>query len=676
MANKQNKTKNLAGISPELLITVLSAVVFMAVTVIYYATSDNKGPLFGIVALILYLILVIAAAVFYLLHKRGGIDEETVSPYLGDIMTDAMMNLSLPSAICADRGVIIWNNGAFQELAGELGSGGKLRGKMLSGIIPLKWNEVTEDITSEVTVNANGSVFRIKNYRFRVNGKLFYMITVYDRTEAENLRRELSAERTLVAHIQIDNLNELSQYEHGEYRDASRDVDAILKDWSDSVGGILREYERNKYIFFFKERYIDEFTLRKFDVLDRVREVRVGEGFTPVTISIGISRDRGTLFECERASFAALDTALQRGGDQVVLRAEGGSEFFGGRTKAIQKRTKVRSRVIAGELMRHICAAGDVIIMGHRYPDFDSIGACIGIARLAMHCGVPVHITTDINDKNIRGCIDHVSSVQGYETMFVDEVTALDMLRSDTLVIICDVNNFSHLAAPDVANAAQNLIIIDHHIKTADPPKEAILSYIEPSASSTCELIADMLEQMYQTGGVVASEADVMYAGILLDTKQLTRSTSPRTFSAAMYLQSCGANPEVAQEFFKTGIDDFTREAKFESNVTVYRGAIAIACSTEDGTSADRIAAAKAADKLLTVKGVSAAFAVVNIDGTVHISARSTGIINVQLILERLGGGGHFDVAGAQIKNAELDAALKNLKTAIDAYIEEAKIKL
>lgn len=676
MANKQNKFKHLAGTSPEIIVSSAIALVFMAALVILYSSVPSVSPAVGVTVFAIYAIASAAYIFFGRRRRHGVIDEETVSPYLGDIMTDAMMNISLPCSICADRGMIIWNNGAFQELAGELGCGGKLRGKQLANVLPIKWSEITDDVSHEVCVSSSGSVFQIKNYRFRVDGKLFYMITVYDRTEAEDLRRELSAERTLVAHIQIDNLNELSQYERGEYRDASRDVDAILKAWSDSVDGILREYERNKYIFFFKERYIDEFTLRKFDVLDKVREVRVGEGFTPVTISIGISRDRGTLFECERASFVALDTALQRGGDQVVLRSEGGSEFFGGRTKAIQKRTKVRSRVIAGELMRHICGAGNVIIMGHRYPDFDSIGACVGIARLAMHCGVRVNIAIDVNDKNIRGCIDHVSSISGYETIFTDEVTALDMLRSDTLVIICDVNNFSHLAAPDVANAAQNLIIIDHHIKTADPPREAIISYIEPSASSTCELIADMLEQMYQSGGVVAAEADVMYAGILLDTKQLTRSTSPRTFSAAMYLQSCGANPEVAQEFFKAGIEDFTREAKFESNVTVYRGAIAIACSTENGTSLDRVAAAKAADKLLTVKGVSAAFAVVNIDGTVHISARSTGVVNVQLILERLGGGGHFDVAGAQLKNAELDAALKDLKSAIDNYIEETKIKL
>ncbi len=672
MANKQSKFKNIVGNSTELLIASAAAVVFLILLTVIYSAAGVKSPILGIILTVLYIALTVCAVILFKTKKRGGIGDETVNK----IMTNAMLNISVPTAICSERGAIMWNNGAFQMLASELGAGGNLRAKPITGMIPFTWSELATDRESGITAISGNSVFLVKNHPLSEDGRVLNIISVYDRTETENLRRELAEERTLVAHIQIDNLNELSQYEHGEYRDASRDVDAILKKWSDSVGGIMREYDKNKYIFFFKERYIDDFTLRKFDILDRVREVRVGEGFTPVTISMGISRDEGTLYECERASFAALDTALQRGGDQVVLRSDGGSEIYGGRTKTYQKRPKVRSRVIAGELMRHICNSGNVIIMGHRYPDFDSIGACIGIARLCIHCGVRANITTDVNDKNIKSCIEHVSGLPGYETMFVDGETALDMLRSDTLVIICDVNNFSHFAAPDVANSAQNIIIIDHHIKVADPPKEALLSYIEPAASSTCELIAEMLEQMYHSDGLSASEANVMYAGILLDTKQLTRCTSPRTFSAVMYMQDCGAKSEIAQEFFLSSIDDFTREARFESNVTIYRGALAIACSTADGTPEDRVAASKAADKLLSVRGVKATFAVVNIDGNVHISARSTGIVNVQLILEKLGGGGHFDGAGAQLKNAELDAGLKLLKGAIDEYLEESGVKL
>ncbi|MCD7776415.1 MAG: DHH family phosphoesterase [Firmicutes bacterium] len=410
---------------------------------------------------------------------------------------------------------------------------------------------------------------------------------------------------------------------------------------------------------------------RRFDVLDRVREVRIGQNFMPVTISVGIALTGDTLYERERASFGALDTALQRGGDQAVLRSADGTEFYGGRTKSVQKLSKTRSRVIAGELTSLICKSGNVLIMGHRYPDFDAIGSCVGCSRLCAFCGVEAHIIMNPNEKAIAEAAAHVASLPGYETMFIDGSRALDMMRSDTLVIICDVNNFAMLEASEVALKAPMLAIIDHHIKTPNPPREANLSYIEPSASSACELLSDILEQERRQGGLLPAEADVMYAGILLDTKKLSRNTSPRTFSAAMYLQNCGADPVRAAEFFRDGLDDFTREAKFESNVIIYRDTVAISVSNGHGSPEDRIAAAKAADKLLTVKGVSAAFAAVEIDGTVHISARSSGKVNVQIILEKLGGGGHFDVAGAQVKGGDTETVLISLKCAIDDYLNE-----
>ena len=667
MPNKQAKTKKVRRISATG--PVISAFVLLAVTALSAWLLPKYAPVIGAVSIPLYAILCAVSLLAYRPGRGAAADAESVSPYLGDIMTDVMSNMTTPAAISTESGILIWNNSAFGELADSLGTRVRLRGGQFSSVLPVDFSEIVSDEGDGVTARTENRTLRIESYRFRVNTRLFFMVMVYDVTEADSLRTRISDENTLIAHIQIDNLSELSQYEQGEYRDAGRDVDAILKDWARAAGAILREYDTSKYMMLFREKCLSEFTQHKFDVLDRVREIRVGAGMIPVTVSIGISTVGETLTERESASFSALNTALQRGGDQVVLTTEAGTDFYGGRTKTMQRRTKVRSRVIANELAARISKAGNIIIMGHRYPDFDSIGSCIGAARFALRQGARnVHITVDVDDKNISPCIEHVKKLPEYEAMFVDEATALDMIRSDTLVIICDVNSSSHLSAPDVATAAPEIVIIDHHIKTADSPKNAVLTYIEPSASSASELVSDMLEQMYQSGGVTAAEADVMYAGILLDTKQLSRSTTARTFSAAMYLQSCGANPETAADFFRSGLDDFTSEARFESNVTIYRGQIAIACSSEPGDAKDRVAAAKAADKLLTVRGVTAAFAAVRIEDTVHISARSSGSINVQLILERLGGGGHFDVAGAQLKNSGLDAALKALKDAIDDY--------
>ncbi len=669
---KGAKTKKVRRGESDFLGAAAAALILLAVLTAVLAVFPGYALEAGITAIVVYAAVCAAIYVPGRIRRLAAQDAETVSPYLGDIMTDVMTNISLPAAICSEGGIMIWNNTAFSDLSDALGRRGRLRGSPLSSVLPVDFSEIVSGGEGGIRVTADARVNEIESYRFRVNARMFYMLIVHDITEEESLRTRLFDERPLIAHIQIDNLNEIMQYEQGEYRDAGRDVDSILKEWAESVGAVIREYDASKYMMIFSERHLSDFTARKFDVLDRVREIRVGAGMLPVTVSIGISTLGETLDECERASYSALNTALQRGGDQVVLQTSEGTEYYGGRTKTMQRRNKVRSRVIANELSALIAQSGNVLVMGHLYPDFDSIGSCIGAASLARRRGADVHIVVDVDDKNIAPCIEHVRRLPEYRAAFVDEATALDMIRSDTLVIICDVNSSTHISAPSVANSAPKIAVIDHHIKTPNTPKNVVLSYIEPQASSACELLSDMIEQVCQTNGVTAAEADVMYAGILLDTKQLSRSTTSRTFAAAMYLQSCGANPETALDFFRSGLEDFTSEARFESNVTIYRSEIAIAASSEPGEARDRVAAAKAADKLLTVKGVTAAFAAVRIDDTVHISARSSGSINVQLILERLGGGGHFDVAGAQIKGAALDFALKTLKDAIDDYYSES----
>ncbi|MGN1129180.1 MAG: DHH family phosphoesterase, partial [Candidatus Flemingiibacterium sp.] len=366
-----------------------------------------------------------------------------------------------------------------------------------------------------------------------------------------------------------------------------------------------------------------------------------------------------------------LDLALQRGGDQVVVKNSHNTEFYGGRTKTVQKRTKVRARVIANELTLNMAKAHNVLIMGHRNPDYDSIGACVGIARLAMFCGVKANIVVNRSDPNIRQAINRVASLPEYTDIFVDSFVGQDMIHSDTLLVIVDVNNPAQFEAPDIASNVGTIAIIDHHRKTGDYVRQPVITYIEPSASSACELVAEILEQSLPIGGLHREEADVLYGGMLLDTKQFSRNTGVRTFSAALYLRSEGANPAEVQLFFKSGLDDFMRETKFSMNVVTYRQIFAISMSDGDGSPQDRIAAAKAADKLLSVEGVMASFALVHIDDSVHISARSAGNVNVQLILEKIGGGGYYEAAGALLKNVTMTSALNSLKDAIDDYMKK-----
>ena len=670
--DKKNRT-----VSSRLLLTIITASLFIILYALIMRFSELDALVVGAVMLACFLLAEFVSQRLYnfFSFRLAGADEEQISPILGNITLDFILKLYLPVVICDESGKIIWYNSAFMRAANPREV---LYAKYIDGVCSVNIAKILEDTNSQpedadaedgVEAEAYDHVFRIKGYKITAQGKNYVTTVWNDRTKLRALQKRIADEETIIAYIMIDNLDELMQFVQEKYRSASAEVEAILKKWADSVGGILKEYERDKFIFMFEARYLDEFIEKKFEILDRIREVRIGEGSMPVTVSIGISRQHGRLADKDRDAHASLDLALQRGGDQVVVKNAHNTEFYGGRTKTVQKRTKVRARVIANELTMHMAKSPNVLIMGHRNPDFDSIGACVGIARLAMFCGVKVNIVVNQNDPSIKAATARVAALPEYSDIFVDNLIGQDMIHSDTLLVIVDVNNPEQFAAPDIADNVDKIVIIDHHRKTGDYKRRPVITYIEPSASSACELISEILEQALPIGGLHREEADVLYAGMLLDTKQFSRNTGVRTFSAALYLRSEGANPAEVQYFFKAGLDDFMREARFAMNVVTYRQIFAIAMSDADGTPPDRIAAAKAADKLLGVSGVMASFALVNIDGSIHISARSAGNVNVQLILEKIGGGGYYEAAGALLKNVSMTAALQSLKGAIDEYM-------
>jgi c-di-AMP phosphodiesterase-like protein len=403
----------------------------------------------------------------------------------------------------------------------------------------------------------------------------------------------------------------------------------------------------------------------------------VGVSNVPVTVSIGIGVVDGGIDEKTAASMSALETALQRGGDQAVVKSDKGMDIYGGKTKTVQKKTKVRARVVAAELTDMICKSHNVLIMGHRFADFDAFGACIGIAKLCRVAGVEYNIVCKKDDPNLKKCFEKALNIPEVSAdVFVDGATAQDRLRSDTLLVIVDVNNPQQFESAELAANAVTVVCIDHHRKTGEFAVQPVISYIEPSASSSCELVADMLEQSLPVGSLSRDEAELMLAGIVLDTKKYEINTGTKTFGAAQFLKSEGADPGTVQELFITDFEDYKREVGFGVKVTVYRDKYAISVNENtDDDPANRIAAAKAADKLLSVEGVQASFAVCKIGQTVRISGRSSGRINVQLIMEKMGGGGRFDAAATEVKTAVLTEALEQLKKAVDLYEAENEKK-
>lgn len=583
----------------------------------------------------------------------------------GEELEKVVSDLAQPAFLCEKSGRIVWCNSALVNIIGR-------RDLVLGAQIDDVCSISEEDVAKQDGSALAGIGDRLFHYEgIRVGegeGELWFVIFT-DCTEHEQLIALHAAKTSVVAYIVIDNLNELMQYVQDSYSSATLAVEDVIKNWVRDMGGVVKGYEKDKYVAFFEMEKLADCIARSFDVLDNVRRVRVGDGM-PITVSIGVSAMGKTPSEKEAAAQAALDMALQRGGDQAVVRSENGDEFFGGKTKAVQKRVNVRSRVVANELTTLMARTDSVLIMGHRFGDFDSFGSSVGIARLAISCGIRPHIVVNRRDPNLAPCFEKLADIADYEDIFVDAAEGMNLVCPDTLLIVVDTSNFEITECPDLIKSVRTVAIIDHHRKNTEFDKEPKIAYIEPSASSASELVAEILEQHMTSKNLLKEEAELMLAGILLDTKQFTRNTGTRTFGAALYLRGEGAIPGESSDLFRADVDDLTKEARFHTNVMIYRSCVAITHVDGETDASYRVIASKAADKLLTVRGVSASFALTTIDKKVHISARSDGSINVQLVLAALNGGGHFDSAGAQVEGQTMNDVILALRASIDNYLD------
>lgn len=667
---------------------IILALVAMA---IHIAICHHTSASVTWTGLILALVYLVAVSIIYFVTQKQmrlyRIEADASDEQNNGVVRTFRNSVSVPYAVVTPNGKIITVNEAMRAITNLYDTVFNVE---ISDICHRSMEELlspaenVDAISTEEKAHLafQKSLVQIGNGKFKVDahplmskGKQYYMLVFHDATEL-SLLSDLHRDRlTAVAYIMLDNLEEIAQYVKVSYQSEARQVETILKNWAESLGGMIREYDRNKYILLFSNQMLSECIRTKFEILDTIRQIHIGDENLPITISMGVSTTGDAMAQRERDALVALDMALQRGGDQVVLKSESGTFFFGGRTKSQQKRTTGHARIIANRLCTMISNSSNVLVMGHSNPDFDSIGACVGIASLAMHLGVSVKIVADETSENFKACTARLLELPEYRNVFVDGVVGLGESSFGTLLIIVDANNFSILEAPEIAKNSFKTVVIDHHIKKAEFENEPQLSYIDPSASSACELITEILEQALPVGTLRKEEANVMMAGIMVDTKNFTRTVGTRTFAAALYLRGAGASPEYARTFFEEEFENYRAEAQFGSEAWIYRDEIAITSIEGTGSAGDRIAAAKASDKLLSVRNVNAAFALIRIGSTVHISARSNGSINVQLILEKIGGGGHFDMAGAAIANSELEDAKQQLLGAIDAYFADISAK-
>ena len=650
----------------ELVVSIALACLNIALFALICTFFEGVNAIVLAIALILLYLIEIVVLSSFRQKKIQYIPEDGIHGLLSERTSVVLKNTAQPVASFNPDGVLVWANAAMLQL------------------LDAEENPIGKSI--DAIFDSSVSLMDISEGRFTFKDRLFeaesftlpaqkpedavIIFTLNDITALSVAEKKYNDSRVCIAYIAIDNIEDVLHYVHEKFRVAVSHVDEKLKSWADSMDATIKSYENDKYIMFFDSTSLDKCLESRFSILDEIRETRVGDGVS-ITISMGVARTDGTLRAMEMQARDAIDLALQRGGDQVVYVNNGVTEYYGGRTKSVYKRSNVRSRTFTNQLTALMGRSDNVIIMGHRYGDFDSFGASIGVARIAMLCGMKVNIAVDLRDKNLENCIRVMQETDEYSQMFVDNADGLDLIGPDTLLVLVDHNTLSRSQFADISTKVKNVVIIDHHRKSDVFEDTVKAYYIEPSASSSCELVAEMLESAVSSQNLLKEEADMLLAGILLDTKQFTRNTGTRTFGSAQYLRGAGASPTDVYALFKTAPDDLKKESRFHTAITIYRENIAISACDGENDDSYRVIASKAADKMLTLRGIEAAFTLVRIGDQIHISGRSSGNINVQLILEQLNGGGHFNVAGAQVVDDSIIRVLETLKTAIDNYLDE-----
>ncbi|HET7615603.1 MAG TPA: DHH family phosphoesterase [Bacillales bacterium] len=535
-------------------------------------------------------------------------------------------------------------------------------------------NHISQELIPCLKTQAEQEIITINKRKFRVyfkrDDRLLYF---FDVTELVRLKRLSHEEETVLGIIYLDNYEELTQGMDDQVRSHfNSEVTSILKSWATDNGIFLKRIDSERFFAVLNQRTLEILEKNKFSVLDKVRESTAKEN-VPLTLSIGIGSGLATLPELGELAQSGLDLALGRGGDQVAIKqTDGKVSFHGGKTNPIEKRTRVRARVISHALRELVLASDQVIIMGHKSPDMDAIGASIGILKIAEANEKDGFIVLDrpIKGTGIGKLIQEVKKDEALWPRFISNDEAMERATGDSLLVVVDTHRPSMVIEHRLFNKTEHVVVIDHHRRGEEFIDEPVLVYMEPYASSTSELVTELLEYQPSRLKMNVLEATSLLAGITVDTKSFTLRTGSRTFDAASYLRSRGADTILVQKLLRDDLQKYIQRARLLEDSELYRGGFAIA-KANDGDRFDQVLIAQAADTLLSMRGVNASFVLCRRDdGKIGISARSLGDMNVQMIMEALGGGGHLTNAAAQLEGEDLDEAVKQLKAIIDQTLE------
>lgn len=679
--NKNKKVKGQLGIYLQwpLILGILVVLMNVAAGAINIAAG---------LAMCLFTLLYLAIAVFLYVYRRKRLLAGLVefSADYAWVQKKLLSDLDLPYAMTDETGFILWTNDRFSELMKEDKGGGHTLPAMFPGITKEMLTELKENTSLHITFGESKYRMDLKPVmmepevqaaEFLETGQRSSLLAVYlfDETEILQCRQEIDDQKMVAGLIYLDNYDEaLESVEEVRRSLLMALIDRKINKYISGMTGVVKKLEKDKYFFAIKQHYVPEMREQRFSILEEVKAVNIGNEMS-VTLSIGLGMNGGSYGQNYEFARMAIDMALGRGGDQAVIKSAEKIEYFGGKSQQQEKNTRVKARVKAHALRELMETKDRLLIMGHRLGDIDSFGASVGIYRIATALDKKAHIVINEVTSSVRPMMERFVNNQGYpDDLFLNGEQAAELVDANTILVVVDVNRPSITDAPQLLHMVKTIVVLDHHRQSSEIIDNAVLSYVEPYASSACEMVAEVLQYIADDIKIKSQEADAMYAGIVIDTNNFNNQTGVRTFEAAAYLRRCGADITRVRKLFRDDMENYKARAQAVNQAEVFEEAFAISECPTQGIENPTIVAAQAANELLEIKGIKASVVMSKYNGMIYLSARSIDEVNVQVMMERLGGGGHRAMAGAQLKGVSIEEAKQKIKEVIKEMVEKGEV--
>ena len=663
----------------------IMSVLLLAMNVWIYKIDHRAG--FIMLIFVLIYMLIVGALYFF---NRAVILRDLVefSAQYGVVQNTLLKELSVPYALLMEDGRILWVNDEFNAIfEGE----GKVSGSLAKYIPEINRSlfPKKEDQKVQREVRYEDREYLAELRKISVKGfsdseqlmempkeqEYFIAVHMQDVTERNEYIRANEEQRLVAGMLYIDNYDEvIESVEEVRQSLLLALIDRKINQYFMKVNGIVKKVETDKYFVVVKKKDFKKLEEDRFSLLEDVKSVSVGNKI-PATLSMGLGLSSDSYSQSYNYARVAIDQALARGGDQAVIKDCNGITYYGGKREMSYKNTRVKARVKAEALREYMMTSGNVLVMGHTMTDVDSLGAAIGIYRAAEAIGKKAHIVLNKPTNSIRSVYeDYINNPDYPEDMFISSSEAKDLMNNNSMVIVVDTNRPQMTECPELLQMTKTIVVLDHHRQSSDNIDNAMLSYIEPYASSACEMVSEILQYIDEDVKIPPLEASSMYAGMMIDTNNFTNRTGVRTFEAAAFLRRCGADIPYVRKIFRDDMDSYRAKASIISNAEVYRQQFAIARGQNLRVDSPTIIGAQAANELLDIEGIRASFVLTVYQGRIYVSARSIDEVNVQIIMERLGGGGHMNASGTQFDHTNMEEAVNCVKAQIDRMIEEVDI--